>query len=1335
MPTLTKQVSAVNNDCRRRLEPSDWHLNTLWLRAGGGSGIYYKNGCGMRFTNVTIPSGSLITQAYLTLQCRTGTSATVVRTTISAEDADNTSVFADSSSAFDTRWANRTSATVGWDGISAWTTGQDYNSSDITTVIAEVIAREGWESGNAITIFWEDFAGESDQPDHLEPVTYRSAVSYSESSANAPKLIIVYTELPTAATNAATNILDISATLNGTVTADGGEACTYRFRYKVSGGEYTYTTLAGSVETDATFSEAITGLTEGTTYCFNAQLHNSIGYSAWGDEETFTTMEVTTKPVTRIETTTARLNGTVTQDGGEACQYRFRYREAFTSNSYTNTTWTGSKETGETFYEDITSLTEDTCYEFAAQIKNTAGESEWGDTLYFKAGTRSYTLPPIYDEKGRVPKGARVEARRSDTGTVVETETLNSSGQATFTDLPNDTDVTFYITWGGTTQAHKMELSYSGITGVAEGGTGSSSASAARANLGLEIGTNVQAWDGDLDDIAALTPTDSNIIVGDGTDWVKESGATARTSLGLGTGDSPQFTGIELGHATDTTITRVSAAKIAVEGTVLVRPANYVVAANGAPTHVKAQADYVCDATDDHVQIQAAIDALPATGGKVLLTEGTFNVESAITLDSYQTLQGMGRNTILTTTTADVDIIRATGGSGTEKAGILLADFCVDGNAGEATNDCGIEWEYVDHSKIMNVWAIDNGEHGIVLYECSDDIVIANDCNSNSDSGLYIYGSRLTVIGNTCNSNTERGIYVTDTYDSTVSGNTCVGNTLEGIYSGCLYNSVVTQNTCNKNGTSGMLGSFEECNLGFNSCSYNEQHGLNLTGVADSGIVGNTCVGNSQGTTNTYDDIFAYGVDYCIISNNVCRAGDETNKPRCGINISDATSNNNKVINNDLYDDGFVTGAYNNDGTDTIYLDPGTTETAVGQAHTQLCEAADFTKLDGIEASAVALATVKADADVADAISKKHTQGTDTTLGTLTADINMGGKDITNLNTSGGNAVGSTTAAWSLYVDAGSGSDENAGTSGSPKATIQGALDVLPINVAHAGSIKVRGPQNYAESNTALDFSRLSTLAAITIKTVNSSDEDMYDNGVADAGAGNNELDDATKDWAVDQFNGAYVWISHGTGEGQIREISDTTATKLTVTVNWTTNPDGTSYYAIGGGATLTGTDLFHVDNTGKLVNVYGFKHTGATHTDIIVRSGGNSNIGYNYFATSVRGIFALWLGILAGPDPQYNYSAATTEGISVASLAYGVIRGNVITGATKGIRIYYKGMVAGSATAYRQNHIMNCTVGISIESDTGMTEASSQSFGAGGDANGADIDPAVSTTIPRWYD
>ena len=75
---------------------------------------------------------------------------------------------------------------------------------------------------------------------------------------------------------------------------------------------------------------------------------------------------------------------------------------------------------------------------------------------------------------------------------------------------------------------------------VSEGGTGAASASAARTALGVVIGTNVQAWDAQLDDIAALAVTDSNFIVGDGTNWVAESAGTARTSLGVAIGTNVQ---------------------------------------------------------------------------------------------------------------------------------------------------------------------------------------------------------------------------------------------------------------------------------------------------------------------------------------------------------------------------------------------------------------------------------------------------------------------------------------------------------------------------------------------------------------------------------------------------------------------------------------------------------------------------------------------------------------------------------------------------------------------------------------------------------------------------
>lgn len=58
-----------------------------------------------------------------------------------------------------------------------------------------------------------------------------------------------------------------------------------------------------------------------------------------------------------------------------------------------------------------------------------------------------------------------------------------------------------------------------------------------KATVNLEIGVDVQAYDDDLMALAGLAKTDGNFIVGDGAAWTVESGATARTSLGLGTGD------------------------------------------------------------------------------------------------------------------------------------------------------------------------------------------------------------------------------------------------------------------------------------------------------------------------------------------------------------------------------------------------------------------------------------------------------------------------------------------------------------------------------------------------------------------------------------------------------------------------------------------------------------------------------------------------------------------------------------------------------------------------------------------------------------------------------
>ena len=120
----------------------------------------------------------------------------------------------------------------------------------------------------------------------------------------------------------------------------------------------------------------------------------------------------------------------------------------------------------------------------------------------------------------------------SGAGQVIAGNGLDKSGNTLSLDLKSNGGLVIEST------ELAVDLGASSITNtlaIANGGTGATSASAARTALGLVIGTNIQAFDQQLSDIAGLATTDSGIIVGNGSTFVLESGATARTSLGAQT--------------------------------------------------------------------------------------------------------------------------------------------------------------------------------------------------------------------------------------------------------------------------------------------------------------------------------------------------------------------------------------------------------------------------------------------------------------------------------------------------------------------------------------------------------------------------------------------------------------------------------------------------------------------------------------------------------------------------------------------------------------------------------------------------------------------------------
>jgi hypothetical protein len=70
--------------------------------------------------------------------------------------------------------------------------------------------------------------------------------------------------------------------------------------------------------------------------------------------------------------------------------------------------------------------------------------------------------------------------------------------------------------------------------------------------------------------------------------------------------------------------------------------------------------------------------------------------------------------------------------------------------------------------------------------------------------------------------------------------------------------------------------------------------------------------------------------------------------------------------------------------------------------------------------------------------------------------------------------------------------------------------------------------------------------------------------GTATSGAAAT-LTNTGKNWTVNQWTNYQIRITAGTGAGQIRTVASNTSTVITVSSNWTTQPDATSQYSLEG--------------------------------------------------------------------------------------------------------------------------------------------------------------------------
>ena len=206
----------------------------------------------------------------------------------------------------------------------------------------------------------------------------------------------------------------------------------------------------------------------------------------------------------------------------------------------------------------------------------------------------------------------------------------------------------------------KIETTSSGVS--VTGSLDVTDASTTRTNLGLTIGTDVQAYDAQLADVAGLTPSDGNFIVGDGANFVAESGATARTSLGLGTA-AVTNTGISSGNTlvADSTVADDDFLRIngtSVEG----RSASEVLSDIGAIDGSSLNADNLSSGTVPNARLDAQLQdvaGLAVTDGNFIVGDGAnFVAESGATA---RTSLGLGTVATLDVGTSANNVVQLDG--------------------------------------------------------------------------------------------------------------------------------------------------------------------------------------------------------------------------------------------------------------------------------------------------------------------------------------------------------------------------------------------------------------------------------------------------------------------------------------------------------------------------------------------------------------------------------------------------------------------------------------------------------------------------------------------------
>lgn len=181
--TISRRINANNNDMEEVIGTgaADIGSSDLELVQESTTNPSSLQIIGLRFTDLNIPKNAVITNAYIQFTTDETKNLSPCTLQIKVQDADNPLAF--SGAGFDLQNRVKLQDSVTWTPLTDWMiigeAGPAQVTSDISTLVQQIVNRNGWNAGQSIAFF---FTGSGT----------RTAEAHDGSPSQAPELVVSY---------------------------------------------------------------------------------------------------------------------------------------------------------------------------------------------------------------------------------------------------------------------------------------------------------------------------------------------------------------------------------------------------------------------------------------------------------------------------------------------------------------------------------------------------------------------------------------------------------------------------------------------------------------------------------------------------------------------------------------------------------------------------------------------------------------------------------------------------------------------------------------------------------------------------------------------------------------------------------------------------------------------------------------------------------------------------------------------------------------------------------------------------------------------------------------